>query len=91
LNKKHEPILKQTKIWKIATAKNARLYRTRNFAKNPNLDLQDSKRQLETQLIFENRTKDLLQVLANGLRYPRVGGRGQCLRCRKNPKPEKCF
>jgi len=27
----------------------------------------------------------------NGLRYPRVGGRGQCLRCRKNPKPEKCL
>ena len=28
--------------------------------------------------------------MPNGLRYPRVGGRGQCLRCRKNPKPEKC-
>jgi hypothetical protein len=27
---------------------------------------------------------------SNGLRYPRVGGRGQCLRCRKKPKPEKC-
>jgi len=26
----------------------------------------------------------------NGLRYPQVGGRGQCLRCRKNSKPEKC-
>jgi hypothetical protein len=32
-----------------------------------------------------------MQVLANGLRYPRVGGRGQGLRCRKNPKPEKCL
>jgi hypothetical protein len=28
--------------------------------------------------------------LPNGLRYLRVGGRGQCLRCRKSPKPEKC-
>jgi hypothetical protein len=28
---------------------------------------------------------------ANGLRYPRVGGRGQCLRCRKSSKPEKCL
>jgi len=27
--------------------------------------------------------------LPNGLRYPRVGGRGFCLRCRKNSKPEK--
>ena len=27
--------------------------------------------------------------LPNGLRYLRVGGRGQCLRCRKSPKPEK--
>jgi hypothetical protein len=27
----------------------------------------------------------------NGLRYPRVGGRGQGLRCRKSPKPEKCL
>jgi hypothetical protein len=52
LNKKHEPILKQTKIWKIVTTKNARLYRTRNFAKNPNLDLQDSKRQFGNQLNF---------------------------------------
>ena len=25
------------------------------------------------------------------MRYPRVGGRGQGLRCRKNPKPEKCL
>jgi hypothetical protein len=29
--------------------------------------------------------------MPNGLRYPRVGGRGQCLRCRKSPKPEKCL
>ena len=29
--------------------------------------------------------------LPNGLRYLRVGGRGQGLRCRKNPKPEKCL
>jgi len=29
--------------------------------------------------------------LPNGLRYPRVGGRGFALRCRKNPKPEKCL
>jgi hypothetical protein len=28
---------------------------------------------------------------ANGLRYLLVGGRGQCLRCRKSPKPEKCL
>jgi len=27
----------------------------------------------------------------NGLRYLLVGGRGQCLRCRKSPKPEKCL
>jgi len=29
--------------------------------------------------------------LPNGLRYPRVGGLGKGLRCRKNPKPEKCL
>ena len=28
---------------------------------------------------------------ANGLRYLRVGGRGQCLRAGKNSKPEKCL
>jgi hypothetical protein len=27
----------------------------------------------------------------NGLLYLRVGGRGQCLRCRKSSKPEKCL
>ena len=44
------------KILEITTAKNAWLYWTRNFAKNRNLDLQDSKRQFETQLIFEKLT-----------------------------------
>jgi len=29
--------------------------------------------------------------LPNGLRYPRVGGLGKGLRCRKNSKPEKCL
>jgi hypothetical protein len=52
--------------------------------------LQDSKRQFETQLDFAKRPKDLTKHTPNGLRYPRVGGRGQCLRCRKSPKPEKC-
>jgi len=33
----------------------------------------------------------LFSEAPNGLRYPRVGGRGQCLRCRKSPKPEKCL
>ena len=33
--------------------------------------------------------KDLLQVLANGLRYQRVGELGSGLRCGKNSKPEK--
>jgi len=28
---------------------------------------------------------------SNGLRYPRVGGLGKGLRCRKNSKPEKCL
>jgi len=46
----------EKKIWKIATAKNARLYWTWNFAKNQNLDLQDSKHQFETKLIFEKLT-----------------------------------
>ncbi len=31
----------------------------------------------------------LFDQAPNGLRYPRVGGRGKCLRCRKKPKPEK--
>lgn len=30
-----------------------------------------------------------MQMAANGLRYLRVGGRGQCLRCRNNSKSEK--
>ena len=46
----------EIKTWKIATAKNAKFYWTRNFAKNPNLDLQDSKLQFEAQLIFEKPT-----------------------------------
>jgi len=40
--------------------------------------LQDSKRQFENQLNFGNWMKGLMQALANGLRYLRVGGRGQC-------------
>ena len=46
----------ETKIWEIATAKNARLDWSRNFAKNQNPDLQDSKRQFEAKLIFEKPT-----------------------------------
>ena len=61
------------KILETATAKNARFYWTRNFAKNQNPDLQDSKRQFENQLNFGNYLKDLMQVLANGLRYLRWG------------------
>jgi len=82
---------RECQTWKIATAKNADFLRTRNFAKKPNLDLKDSKRQFKNQLNFGNWMKGLMQALANGLRYPRVGGRGQCLRCRKSPKPEKCL
>lgn len=58
-----------------ATAKNARFYWTRNFAKNQNPDLQDSKRQFETQLIFAKRLKDLTKQTPNGERYLRWGGR----------------
>ena len=43
----------ETKTWKIATAKSARLEQTKTFAKNQNPDLQDSKRQFENQLYFE--------------------------------------
>ena len=46
----------ETKTWKITTAKNVWLYWSRTFAKNQNPDLQDSKRQFETQLIFEKLT-----------------------------------
>ena len=72
--------VRETKIWKITIAKNAWLYRSKNFAKNQNPDLQDSKRQFETQLNFWNCLKDLTQVLANGLRYPRWGGRRNAVR-----------
>ena len=44
------------KVLEITVAKNARLYWNRTFAKNQNPDLQDSKRQFETQLIFEKLT-----------------------------------
>ena len=45
------------KILETATAKNARFYWTRNFAKNQNPNLEDSKCQFETQLIFEKATQ----------------------------------
>jgi len=73
----------ETKTWKITAAKNAWLYWNRNFAKNQNPDLQDAKRQFETQLNFWNCLKDLTQVLANGLRYPRWGGRRDAVRLEK--------
>jgi hypothetical protein len=44
---------------------------------------------LKHNLILQNAQRFLRKVLANGLRYPRVGGRGFALRCRKNSKPEK--
>ena len=74
---------RETKTWETATAKEARLDWSRNFAKNQNLDLQDSKRQFEEQLIFENWPKDWKQVLANGLRYLRWGGDGEAVRPEK--------
>ena len=73
----------ERKTWEIATAKNAKLYWTRKLAKNQNPDLQDSKRQFENQLNFWNRLKDLLQVLANGLRYLRWGGDGEAVQLEK--------
>ncbi len=36
-----------------------------------------TQRQFETQLIFARRPKDLTKQTPNGLRYLRVGGRGQ--------------
>jgi hypothetical protein len=54
-----------------------------NFAENRNLDLQDSKRQFETQLNFGKHLKGLMQALANGLRYLRWGGDGEAV------QPEK--
>ena len=47
---------RETKTWKTATAKEARLDWSRNFAKNQNPDLQDSKRKFGAQLIFEKLT-----------------------------------
>ena len=46
--------------------------------------------QLKTKLVLQ-RWFCICSWLPNGLRYPQVGGRGQCLRCRKNSKPEKCL
>ena len=74
----------ERKTWKISTAKNAKLYWTRKLAKNQNPDLQDSKRRFETNLIFWNYLKDLLQVLANGLRYLRWGGDGEAVQLEKS-------
>jgi len=74
---------REYQTWKIATAKNADFLRTRNFAKNPNPDLHDSKRQFENQLNFGNWMKGLMQALANGLRYLRWGGDGEAVRPEK--------
>ncbi len=73
----------ETKIWKIAAAKNARFYWTRYFAKNWNPNFQDSKRQCERQLDFIKRLKDLTKQTPNGLRYLRWGGDGEAV------QPEK--
>ncbi len=73
----------ETKTWKIATAKNAKLYWTRKLAKNQNPDLQDSNANFTDKLILKNTQKGLLQVLANGLRYLRWGGDGEAV------QPEK--
>ena len=67
------------KVLEIATAKNTRIYWARYFAKSRNPDLQDSKRQFVTNLIFAKHPKDLTKQTPNGLRYLRVGGRGFCL------------
>lgn len=54
--KKWRADFEEIKIWKTATAKNARLYLIRKLAKNQNPDLQDSKRQFINQLNFEKPT-----------------------------------
>jgi len=51
LNQKHEPIFKKPKLGKLPPLKMPDFI-DRNFAKNQNPDLQDAKRQFETQLNF---------------------------------------
>ncbi len=46
---------------------------------------------LKRNLFLKNRPKDLLQVLANGLRYLRWGGGGEAVQPEKRKSVEKCF
>ena len=54
-----------------------------NLLKTKTLTCKTQYADLKTNLIFKNWTKDLMQVLANGLRYLRWGGDGEAV------QPEK--
>ena len=57
LSKNHEPILKQTKIWKITTAKETWLSWTWNFIENQNPNLKDSNANLKRDSVLQRTRK----------------------------------
>ena len=81
----------RNKNLEIATAKNAQLYKARNFAKTKTLICKTQNANLKHNLFLENRPKDLLQVLANGMRYLRGGGDGEAVQPEKGLGVGNCL
>ncbi|MCK6463143.1 MAG: hypothetical protein L6Q29_05010 [Candidatus Pacebacteria bacterium] len=79
MNQKQEPILKPIKFWKLPPLKVPDFIETETLLKTKTLICKTQNANLKRNLFLKNRPKDLMQVLANGLRYLRVGGRGFCL------------
>ena len=71
------------KILETATAKNARFYWTRNFAKNQKPWFARLKMPICDELNFAKHPKDLTKQTPNGLRYLRWGRDGEAV------QPEK--
>ena len=64
-----------------------------NLLKTKTLTCKTQNANLKNNLILKNQLKGLMQVLANGLRYWRWGGRGLCLgagKTRSQKNARKC-
>ena len=75
LNQKPELIFEKQKLGELLPLKMPDLNKRKLLLKTKTLICKTQNANLKRNLFLKNRPKDLLQVLANGWRYPRWGGR----------------
>ncbi len=83
MNQKPEPIFEKQKLGKLPPLKVPDFIEAETLLKTKALICKTQNANLKTQLFLKSQPKELTQVLANGLRYPRWGGDGEAV------QPEK--